>query len=252
MKKIMILAACLLSAFLFSACAQNADLVLLYNFQDVEGDTVRDGSFSGIDARLMGGAEVESLGRFHVLHLPAEGAYLDMTGEAGKLLASLSDFTVSVYYKTDINPRFPGFGYFVWMFSTEEFCGPETGRYFAYRINEQRAETSVGGYNHESVIMKGEKSETGRWIHVLYTQNGTNGALYIDGELFAKNESMPVMKDNFAAQHPAFCWLGRPAFRGDHFLHDSWITDFRIYERAFDNDEIRSIAAYVSELNIAE
>ena len=231
-----------------NSCSQDQNLVLHYNFEDVEGDTVKDASVSGVDAKLMGGASIDKLGSIKVLKLGTETSYLDMTPKAGELLGSLEDFTVSVYYRSDVNPRFPGYGYFVWMFSTEEACGPETGRYFAYRINEQRVETSVGGYNHESIIMKGEKSETGCWIHVLYTQEGGNGTLYINGEKVGENAQMPLMKTNFE-QKPAYNWLGRPAFRGDNYLHHSYIADFRIYKCSLGPDQIEKLAANVAVLN---
>ena len=238
------------AAFLLLSCGQRKDpsLILNFNFQDVQGNVVKDASGSGADAILMNGAKVADMGGYKILHLAEETSYMDMGVKAGEMLSTLEDFTVSVYYSTDINPRFPGYGYFVWMFSTEEFCGPETGRYFAYRINEQRVETSVGGYNNESIIMKRARSETGRWIHVLYSQAGQEGVLYIDGEKIGTNDSMPVLKQNFT-QAPTFNWLGRPAFRGDNYLHDSFIADFRIYSRALESEEIEKLAAFADQLN---
>ena len=238
------------AALLLFACGQQKDpsLVLNYDFREVQGNLVKDASGSGVDATLMNGARIADLGEYKILQLPEETSYLDMGLKAGELISTLEDFTVSVYYRTDVNPWFPGYGYFVWMFSTEEFCGPETGRYFAYRINEQRVETSVGGYNNESIIMKRARSETGRWIHVLYTQDDQQGALYIDGVQIGTNDSMPVLKQNFS-QAPAFNWLGRPAFRGDNYLHDSCIADFRIYSRAMEAEEIEKLAAFAGQLN---
>lgn len=238
------------AALLLLSCGQQKDpsLILQYNFENVQGSVVEDASGSGAQAMLVNGAKVAELGGYRILQLPEENSYLDMGVKAGELLATLEDFTVSVYYSTDINPRFPGYGYFVWMFSTEEFCGPETGRYFAYRINEQRVETSVGGYNNESIIMKRARSQTGRWIHVLYCQDDSYGSLYIDGELIGTNDDMPVLKENFT-QAPVYNWLGRPAFRGDNYLHDSCIADFRIYSRCLGPEEIEKLAAFADQLN---
>ena len=238
------------AALLMLSCGQRKDpsLVLHYTFEDVQGNVVKDASGSGVDATMLNGARIADLGGYKVLNLAEETSYLDMGVKAGQLLSTLEDFTVSVYYRTDVNPRFPGYGYFVWMFSTEEFCGPQTGRYFAYRINEQRVETSVGGYNNESIIMKRARSETGKWIHVLYTQDDEMGALYIDGELIGTNDSMPELTQNFA-QAPTFNWLGRPAFKGDNYLHDSCIADFRIYSRVLGAEEIEKLAAFAGQLN---
>ena len=238
------------AALLMLSCGQRKDpsLVLHYNFEDIQGNVVRDASRSHVDGTLMNGARIDDLGGYKVLNLPEETSYLDMGTKAGELVSTLEDFTVSVYDRTDVNPRFPGYGYFVWMFSTEEFCGPETGRYFAYRINEQRVETSVGGYNNESLIMKRSRSETGKWIHVLYTQDDQTGVLYIDGELIGINDYMPVLKENFE-QAPEFNWLGRPAFNGDNYLHDSCIADFRIYSRVLGQEEIEKLAAFAGQLN---
>lgn len=240
------------TATVLQAQPQEAFLVLRYDFEEVEGDVVKDASFLHNDGKLVNGATVEEMNGFSVLHLGSDNAYLDMTPAAGKLLSTLGDFTVSVFYRYDGDPKYPGYGYFVWMFSTEEFCGPEKGKYFAYRVNEQRAETSVGGYNHESIIMKGEKGPADRWVHVLYTQNGKRGSLWIDGEKVGENREMPLMRDNFGEDVPGFNWLGRPAFRGDNYLHDTYIYGFSVYERAFDVEEIQEMASFTKALNSQE
>ena len=94
-------------------------------------------------------------------------------------------------------------------------------------------------------------SETERWIHVLYTQKSGNGTLYINGKKVGENAQMPLMKANFE-QKPAYNWLGRPAFKGDNYLHHSYIADFRIYECSLDSDQVERLAANVAILNSLE
>jgi len=206
-----------------------------------------DFSSPQVASLMHNGASAQKLGKLTVLDLGTSDGYLDMGAEAGRVLAGLDDFTVSAYCRYDGDPDFPRFGYFLWTFSTEPECGPRTGRYFAYRLNEQRVETSIGGYTQESIIMKGTKSEAGVWKHILYVQQGSLGSLYIDGELIGTNDSMPLMKENFA-EPPTCNWIGRPAFRGDNYLKGAKVYGFSIYDVALSEKEINKLSDFTLKM----
>lgn len=80
-----------------TALAQTNDLYLSYDFSQVNGSTITDNTGRGIQARLMNEAKIEKMGTFHVLNLGNGTGYLDLTEEAGKLLAATDTFTISMY-----------------------------------------------------------------------------------------------------------------------------------------------------------
>ena len=107
----------------------------------------------------------------------------------------------------------------------------------AMRLNEQRFETSTGGYEHEEFIMQGGKPKRDKWVHALYRQQGHKGELFLDGKLIGRNEKMPILAEIFK-DAPANCWIGRAPFRGDKYLTQTEVADFRIYNYAVSNKEI--------------
>ena len=110
----------------------------------------------------------------------------------------------------------------------------------AMRLNEQRFETSTGGYEHEEIIMQGGKPRRDVWVHVLYRQEGHTGELYLDGKLIGRNENMPVLAEIFK-DAPANCWIGRAPFRGDRYLTQTEVADFRIYDYAVSKQEMKKL-----------
>ena len=95
-----------------------SSLKIHYTFDNVTGNTVTDASGSGNDGTLMNDATILSTGKYNVLKLGNGTGYLDMGQNAGNLLPSLKDYTVSAYYRVDSNASLSGNGYFLWAFST--------------------------------------------------------------------------------------------------------------------------------------
>ncbi len=108
------------------------------------------------------------------------------------------------------------------------------------RLNEQRFETSTGGYEHEEIIMTGDKPRRDVWHHAIYRQQNHNGELFIDGKLIGRNDRMPILAEIFK-DTPANCWIGRAPFRGDKSLTQTDVADFRIYTYAISDKDIRQL-----------
>ena len=113
-----------------TAWAQDENLKMRFNFEDVSGTSVKD-DVSGITAKTVGVAKVVEMGPYHVLDLGNGSGYLNMTVNAGKLVRQLADFTISVYYCVAREASLSGAGYFLWAFSqvatNTETAGPYTG-----------------------------------------------------------------------------------------------------------------------------
>ncbi len=175
-----------------------------------------------------------------ILHLGANSGYYDLTAETGALISQLRDFTVSVHFKVSSENDLDGYGHFLFAFSQLAENSAHEGPYMAMRLNEQRFETSTGGYEHEQIIMQGGKPKRDVWVHALYRQQGHKGELFLDGKLIGRNEKMPILAEIFR-DAPANCWIGRAPFRGDKYLTQTDVADFRIYNYAVSNQELRQL-----------
>ena len=189
-----------------------------------------------VASQLKNGATVED----GALVLGTDSAYFDMTAEAGKIMSGLSDFSIYARYCIDPSVEVKGYGYFLWAFSCLEANAEKDGPYVAYRINEQRCETSIGGWSQETGIQKSAVSELGKWITVVFRQKEGHGELYIDGELIGTEEGFPNPKDIFT-DAPAFNWIGRAPFNGDKYLSNTKVSDFRIYGECISDDELANL-----------
>ena len=181
-----------------------------------------------------------------ILHLGTNNGYYDLTAETGTLISQLRDFTVSVHFKVSSENQLDGYGHFLFAFSQLAENSAHEGPYMAMRLNEQRFETSTGGYEHEEIIMQGGKPKRDVWIHALYRQQGHKGELFLDGKLIGRNENMPILAEIFK-DAPANCWIGRAPFRGDKYLTQTDIADFRIYNYAVSDKELRQLQQMVSK-----
>ena len=175
-----------------------------------------------------------------ILHLGTNNGYYDLTAETGALVGRLRDFSVSVRFKVSSENALDGYGHFLFAFSQLAENSAHEGPYMAMRLNEQRFETSTGGYEHEEIIMQGGKPKRDVWHHVLYRQQGHQGELYLDGKLIGRNEKMPILAEIFK-EAPANCWIGRAPFRGDKYLTQTDVADLRIYTYAVGNKEMRQL-----------
>ena len=181
-----------------------------------------------------------------ILHLGENNGYYDLTAETGALVSQLRDFTVSVYFKVSSENQLDGYGHFLFPFSQLAENSAHEGPYMAMRLNEQRFETSTGGYEHEQIIMQGGKPKRDEWIHALYRQQGHKGELFLDGKLIGRNDNMPILAEIFK-DAPANCWIGRAPFRGDKYLTQTDVADFRIYNYAVSNQELRQLKQKVGK-----
>ena len=181
-----------------------------------------------------------------ILHLGTNNGYYDLTAETGTLINQLRDFTVSVHFKVSSENQLDGYGHFLFAFSQLAENSAHEGPYMAMRLNEQRFETSTGGYEHEEIIMQGGKPKRDVWIHDLYRQQGHKGELFLDSKLIGRNENMPILAEIFK-DAPANCWIGRAPFRGDKYLTQTDVADFRIYNYAVSDKELRQLQQMVGK-----
>ncbi len=225
-------------------------LCLHYNFEGVKGTSVPDASGSGATATLKNQAQVVEMGKYHVLDLGNGSGYLDMGQAAGEIFRQNNAYTISMYYRVNDAASLSGAGFFLWNFSTSASCDATNGKYSAYRLNAQRIANSTGGFNNETGAETGSPSQKGKWIHVLYRQNNTTGALYINGTLAASLTSTTANTTNFTTSVP-YAWIGRPPFSADNYLRNTLVYGIRLYNKALTTSEISQLSALTDDLEYA-
>lgn len=233
------------SAALLVGCGEpaNKDIVLHYDFNDVVEETVIDNGPYEANAILMNGATVGN----SILSLGQNDGYLDMSPVAGTVMQDLNDFSVSAIYRLDPSEQIRGYGYFLWCFSDLEENAAKEGPYHAFRINEQRCETSTGGYTNETGVQTGTVAAAGSWTSVIFRQQDGHGELLINGKVVDSADGFPAPSEIFAST-PWYNWIGRPPFNGDHYLHGVDVYDFRIYKVCIDDKEVSSLVSIAQQL----
>ncbi len=237
--------AALASMVMLASCGnpEEKNIVLHYDFNKVEGNIVKDLGPSHADAVLMNEASVSN----SIMALGNGTGYLDMTVKAGEIMKDLDDFTVSAIYRVKPGTEVTGYGYFLWCFSEKEANAAEEGPYHAFRINEQRCETSTGGYRHETGVQTGTISEMGPWLSVIFRQKDGHGDLILNGNIVDAEEGFPTPSSIFDVA-PQFNWMGRPPFNGDHYLNGVEVYDYRIYSAAISDDELSRLVKIAAEV----
>ncbi|MBQ8968345.1 MAG: alginate lyase family protein [Bacteroidaceae bacterium] len=245
------LVACVLIAVAQSAVwAQEDNLRMRFDFTDVSGSSTTD-AVSGITAKAVSPSKIIEMGDYHVLSLGTGSGYLNLTADAGALLASLGNYSISVYYRVNESASLSGNGFFLWSFASQATCTATAGAYTAYRLNAQRVASATAGYDTEKGYEVGQASVQGRWVHVAYVQSGTAGRLYIDGKLVGTASAMPKNGTLFQSVTPGSCWIGRSPFSGDNYLRNTLVYDFRLYDKALTLAEVLNLSTETVALDNA-
>ncbi len=227
--------------------ADEPNLKLRYTFENVAGKTVPDISGSGYNGTLVNNASILTMGKYKVLSLGNNTGYLDMGAGVGNDLYATGSYTISAYYRVDMNATLSGNGFFLWTMAQQMSSDATNGSYISYRMNDQRFAFSTGGYKGEVPIQIGGSSTKGAWQHIVYRQRGTTGELYIDGKLAGSKTPMPLTGTAFSSA-PAYNWIGRAPFSGDNYLKNTLVYDFRVYNAAVTDAQITEWATLTKDL----
>lgn len=230
-------------AILFSAAFGYAQKpVLHYDFKASKNEIVVNKANKNMNGELKGSAKLAKEGKTTVVDLGNDGGYIDMGKEIGVMMKNTSAFTVAVKYFVREEASLKGNGYFLWAFSTMEQNTRTEGRYHAYKLNIQRSENSIGGWTRETLMDVGKPSVKGKWQYAVYTQDGADGHLYVNGELVASNKEMFTMSTTFPDEAPTYNWIGRAPFKGDAFLAGTFVQDVRVYTEALSEQDVKKLS----------
>jgi hypothetical protein len=229
-------------------------LKLHYTFATQTAGTVPDVTGNTFDATLQGGATIGTSDGRNVLIIDGSGAnFLEMNGgatqtglSAGNLIATLDTaYCIETYVYVDNATDLTQFGNHIWNFANSLDQGGNGNGGMFMEPKRGRAAISPTNYANEQGVQCGYPFDKGRWVHIAYSQSGTVGKLYYDGNEVASGTI--TMLPNAMGITP-YNSIGRPIYIGDFNLTNAKIADFRIYNRSLSQTEIEN-TAYPAELN---
>ena len=233
--------------------AFTGNLLVKFDFSNVTDTIVVDVAEQKLEGALVNGATVRTIGeivKYNTLDLSDSTGYFDMGKKMGRILYNLSDHTISCYYRIDSSyTKIANNGNFLWTFSNSNNTGDDrNGCLFGGLKSQTMAITPTYWDDGEQVISAGLAASIGGWHHMAYTQKDTIGTLYIDGmpvlsDTITWLPSNTLVKPNRIGTN--YNWLGRSCYSGDAYLTKTLVHDFRIYNKALNEEEIQ-----VTELNV--
>ena len=238
---------CLLTGLNISGYAQDSSLKIYYPFSGT-GTEVTDASGNSNNGILKNGAVIEQLGRFNVLNLGSQNGYVDLTANVGKLIGSLNDFSVSLYVYIDPSVDLNLNGNFIWTFANSaDMARTANGNMFLTAKNTRYA-ISKTNWQNETSVSQGATLGKGSWKHLTYTQQDSTGRLYLNGALVKFNK---VLTKPSGLGETTNNFIGRSCYASDVYLKNSYLSDFRIYNRALSVPEITAISSNRNGLDSA-
>jgi len=181
---------------------------------------------------------------YNVLDLGDSNGYFDLGAQLGNLLKSLgSSFSISVDVLVPSSTDISSNGNFVWCFSYSSSRG-----YLFLNAKETRYAITNRSYTQEESVNPAQSLTKGKWVNVIYVQNGATGTVYVNNEQKAENTRMTLFPSGIGNDLQSN-YLGRSPYDGDAYLRNALYKDFRIYDTALSESQRAERVAAVSAMN---
>ena len=224
--------------------AQNAPK-LHYDF---ENESISDQSGNGYDGQLRGSAVVKKFGNKNVLYTGINNGYVDMGEKTGELISSLSDFTISYMIYVPASNKLNHNGGFIATFSNSDDIIANPVGYAFMSAKFTGYSITKTDYRAETKVIKDEQLPVGEWVNMVYTQQGRKGTLYVNGVQVKQNAAVSIFPKNLGKTK--YNWIGRSCYTGDVYLDNIYIDDFKIFDTAMNQEDIKSsLSNSVAEYN---
>lgn len=214
--------------------------VVHYDFDTVEGTTLKDISGNGHDAVLEGGVTISDDG---VLDDGTLGKSAQFNGTDGyvqmpdDVIYGLHNMTISTWVKPDT------LGSWARIFDFGSESDPPYPNFFltvdSGNDNLRLAFEAGSSSADKSLLDAGAVLQTGQWQHLAVVIDGTKATLYLNGEEIAQASDyqfVPMLITNMTSN-----MLGRSNYTADSYF-DGSMDDFRIYNRALSAAEITMLS----------
>lgn len=148
---------------------------------------------------------------------------------------SLSNFSISTWFKTNTNYTEPGH-----IVNKGGMGTDEEGMNLNYGIWINENNAIAGGFEAESgddfIVNSSKNYNDGNWHHSLLTFNGSSLLLYIDGKLVANQSSITEEPDNTGDQPLR---IGANSLDENKFFKGD-VDEIRVWDRALNESEAKN------------
>ena len=230
-------ALCVMLSFVIPMTADDTDSVkVTFDFTTL---TDQSGQYGG---ELKGGAELTTAGDEPILSLGSQNGYFLFDASVGQLVKTFSNYTISVDVYVPQSTNISTDGNFVWCFSNSSSSG-----YLFFGAKESRFSITKTNYSGEQRVNPGKALTKGRWVNLVYVQQGNEGRVIIDGKQAAKGTVS--LKPSGLSSQLKNSYLGRSCYSGDAYLKDAMMHHLVLCNYAMSDDEIAGLQRGISILN---
>ena len=213
------------------ALAQDADLILYYDYEDFDGAAAIDKSGNNRNGVVEGKVTSEQDAERGRVALFEIGSYIDLDGEnwpeeltprtgmtvsAWVHVKAISDQAIFNARASDatwlVHPEIRGDGNYRWLLRSD------------------------GGANLFDI--RAGVAKAGEWVHYAGTYNGSQGALYINGEMVGNQDANGLIaKDWGMGARVGYNIDNNRPFNG-------WMDDLNLWKRGLDEEEVRMVMEF--------
>ena len=134
------------------------------------------------------------------------------------ILSLGTNFTISVTLFVPTTTDISGNGNFIWCFSRSSNSG-----YMFINAKEMRYAITQSSWNAETSVNPAAALPEGKWVNIIYEQEGNIGSVYLDNELKAQNTSVNLLPSSLSQLQNNY--LGRSCYNGDAYLKLSCLAE---------------------------
>ncbi|SKB33974.1 Por secretion system C-terminal sorting domain-containing protein [Alkalitalea saponilacus] len=239
----------LIFSFTIVNAENNNGLILHYSFNgdNVSGNNIYDES-GQFPALLSNDAKVEELGDFFILNLGSKNGYLNLGASVGEVIGELEDYTIATYVFIDATTDLSAHGQFVWNFGNSDNMASDQNGTMFFSARTTRFAISETHWSGEQSINRNSAFPKGAWQHLVYRQSGNTGTIFINGESVVSGN---ITITPSALGNTTHNYIGKSAYRGDAYLRNTLLSDFRVYDSALTESEIINLESNRSNLQQA-
>ena len=206
---------------------------------DFSSLTDQSGRYSGT---LKGGASLTTKGDEPVLALGGNNGYFAFDNSVGQFIKTFNDYTISIDVYIPQSTDISGNGNFVWCFANSSSAG-----YLFFGAKESRFSITQSSYRDEQKVNPNQPLTKGRWVNVIYVQQGEKGRLLIDGKQTA--DGTVTLKPCDLSGELTESYLGKSCYSGDAYLKDAMMHHLVLCNYAIGADEIAELKEGIKALN---
>ena len=205
--------------------------VVHYDFDSVDGTTIKDISGNGKDAEAVGAVSYDTGKLGKGVSLNGTDAYVKLPED---VIYGLYNLSISAW----INPEEVVNWARVFDFGNGEESPPYPNLFLTVHSSDGKTRLAYedGGNSHVNT----DAFAINTWTHITVTIEGTKAALYVNGAKVAENTSFHMMP--FQIGNMTSNFLGKSNYKADSLFKGD-MDDFRIYNRALGSDEIMMLAS---------